>query len=69
MQNDLCEKKENVKRNSNYMTEIWPIELKGLQWQITGLLKEIRSYNKSKNLIKKDEQWLQRLKLREVKTF
>ena len=54
MQNDSCEKRENVKRNSNYMTETWQIELKGLQWQTTGLLKEIRSYNKSKNLIKKD---------------
>jgi len=61
------EKSESDKRNCNFMTKTWRVEMQELPKRTVVLLREIKFSNKKWNSIKNEEWWSQKLKLREQK--
>lgn len=68
MQRDSWGRNENDKRNFSCMIKIWQIEPQEQHRPIMGLLRETLYFNRNKILIKIEEKWLHRLKLRGQRT-
>lgn len=69
LQKDWWERKEKDKRKCNSMIKTWQTEQNEQLRLIMVLLKEIKSCNKNKNLIRRDDKWLQNQKQSETRIF